>query len=451
MESRVIAMTVEKNGICPDELESLKTFSGKNAGICYLKETFEGAEALSAVKCAGRFITTSKIGHHSIADHAKIEVLFENCSKMFAMVMNSLQYYDTSEKSGRFTEMKGNSEEEVRLYEKWKGILKEKILGLRPDIDDVVLTEKLRNKVNSESVMVVQRHCDKYESELSEIISSSDATLPSSKLAQENARYMLSVFTRSTTFGYTTSLRQWNYIYDWTVKYLSKFESGVETYYFDSELRKDMECLKEFIENNLYVGNLRDTKNRCFDFLVTNSGVKDHPMKDYTFEEDDYVGESYIFSSLCSMVTVAQIERSRTLKYFMYIDVANPCKNGFFVPECIKCAGLEKEWLDDLSSVAHLIPQATLVWVVETGFIGDFVLKCEERLCGAAMYEAMKVTSHTAETMVEAYDNATGALRNYVNQFYNADKCRLRTKCEMLGGCKKPCIWGSEGALSRDF
>lgn len=188
MKQSVIAMTIEKNGITSDELDAMKTFSGKNAGICYLKETFTGAEALSAVKCTNRFLSTAKNGHHSIADHVKVEILFESCSKMMAIVLNSLQDYCTSEKSGCFTEMTGNSPRETELYSKWKGIFRQVLLNQNPTIDDKSLSEYVRAKSGDETVIVENGVCDSY-SELVEQARET-LTLPSEKMAQENARYI---------------------------------------------------------------------------------------------------------------------------------------------------------------------------------------------------------------------------------------------------------------------
>ena len=54
----------------------------------------------------------------------------------------------------------------------------------------------------------------------------------------------------------------------------------------------------------------------------------------------------------------------------------------FYIPKITRGTKHEEEWYDDMMSVAHLIPQGTLVNVVETGNISHFILKCKERMCG---------------------------------------------------------------------
>lgn len=446
MKQSVIAMTIEKNGITSDELDAMKTFSGKNAGICCLKETFTGAEALSAVKCTNRFLSTAKNGHHSIADHVKVEILFESCSKMMAIVLNSLQDYCTSEKSGRFTEMTGNSPREIELYSKWKGIFRQVLLKQNPTIDDKSLSGYVRAKSGDETVIVENGVCDSY-SELVEQARET-LTLPSEKMAQENARYILSIFTHSTTFGYTTSLRQWNYIHDWAEKYLAGTK---DDNFFDQNLREEMTELRDFIRGNLYVEDLRDTKGRCFEFLTDNAGVGKHPMSsiDMDVNELEVAGVAYTISYFCSYCSIAQSERHRTLKYFMSMNKLCPTEYGFFTPDFIVGSNWESEWFEDLESVKDLIPQATLIKIVETGFIGDFLLKCKERLCGAAQFETMTVVHDIADEFVRSR-HVNDVVDAYVSEFADSDG-RLKTKCEMCGGCKLQCFHGAKNALSRNF
>ena len=72
---------------------------------------------------------------------------------MLAIVLNSLQDYATSEKSGRYTVMTGNSELECDLYEKWLNIFKKRVLEIEPDIDDDALM-KLMEKAGHDDVII---------------------------------------------------------------------------------------------------------------------------------------------------------------------------------------------------------------------------------------------------------------------------------------------------------
>lgn len=469
MEFRVIGVTTETNGLTKEQLEEAKVFSGKNAGICYQREGYFGTVVSDPVAAGKRFPRVIGTNHHSIADHVRVEVLFENVSKMLAIVLNSLQDYSTSEKSGRYTVMTGNSERERELYEKWKGIFQERILELEPNIDDIVIFEKLRRKLPNVVFSVNER---KVTSVIDDVISredietclsyilSNDDTLPSIKLAQENARYVLSVFTKSTTLGYSTSLRQWNYIYDWCLKYMNNFseeeehvlrhKSGREATYFEVGLFEDFRDLSNFIYNNLYVEGLRDTKNRCFEFLTGYSGNENHPMGKYHIKEDDRVGDSYCVSYYSSFVQIAQAERHRTLKYFMQYY---PTWGRFYIPEMIKeDISLVKEWLKDLNSVKDLVPQATMVGIIETGHISDFVLKCKERLCGRAQLEIMHQTKNTVELFLKGMFSFSDSGLAYLKElgiFSEVVGTKVATKCMMCGGCEEPCRYGAGGALDR--
>lgn len=473
MKCTVIGVTSEVEGISEEQLEGLKIFSGKNAGICYQREGYFGTSVSDPAKAKDRFPKIAGTNHHSIADHVRVEVLFEGISKMLAIVLNSLQDYSTSEKSGRFTVMTGNSERECELYDKWKDIYESRVLKYYPDFNDSFLTKKLSDKLKElfgeETEIPAIRNNELAEVNSFEIISIFDDIkksneLPSKKIAQENARYVLSVFTRSTTMGYSTSLRQWNYIYDWCVRYMKAYTydtslgllyygTDVKASYFEKELYDDFESLSLYIKENLYVPELRDSKNRCFEFLTNLSGDSSHPMSMYDIVEpnpidgslareskDDKLDITYQVSYPASFVHIAQAERHRTLKYFMRF---NPLAGShlYFIPPLItEDSDLVNEWLDDLQSVADLIPQATMINVIETGHISDFILKCEERCCGRAQLEIMTQTETTAMRFIEHCKNhyTSEVLQTYVDKITNYKGC-VATKCMMLGSCKEPC------------
>jgi thiaminase len=105
----------------------------------------------------------------------------EGIPKILAMILNNEKVYNTSEKSARYTKM-NPSKEEKELYEKWINIYKEKISVEYPKIDE--------KRVE--------------------------------KLAQENARYLISIFTPATIMGYTVNFCQLNYIVHWFEDYIKK-------------------------------------------------------------------------------------------------------------------------------------------------------------------------------------------------------------------------------------
>ena len=301
---------------------------------------------------------------------------------------------------------------------------------------------------------------------------------------------MLSVFTRSTTMGYSTSLRQWNYIYDWCQKYLSQFMPRYDNNYidamsggnsrvtivykgtdepvtyFEEQLYYDMLALSNFIYENLYVEELRDTKNRSFDFLVGLSGEKDCPMIEYdlspfepdayygtfdyrenSFSKDDIIDTVYQVSYPASFVHIAQAERHRTLKYFMFFN-PNSKYVDWFIPKFIEGTKLAKEWVEDLESIKDIVPQATQVAIVETGHISNFLLKCEERLCSKAQWEIMNQTRKTAQRFIDAIGTKSQVFDNYATKLVSK-RTGVTTKCQMMGRCYEGCGVSVEDILNR--
>ena len=445
MKATVIAATKDlTEGSNPNFLEENKTLSGKMAGICYQKNKYFDTYVSDKDKATKRFSVVANTGHHSIADHSYVTVLFEDISKMLAMVLNSCNFYNTSERSGRYTLMTGNSDKEKELYEKWKGIFHNRILELYPDYDDSALQTKLNKELKKEEItanyVVLDGTVedDVWAAEKVESIKEHDLLLPSWKMAQENARYVLSIFTHNTTMSYTTSLRQWNYIYDWCVKAITRCAVRKEKFYAD--LGEELEFLAKVIKENIYVAELRDPKDRYFTFLVDL--YKDrNPMVYYT---EDHLGFSYNVKYDTSLVALAQEQRHRTLNYYMNFE---PQTANYYIPPMIKDTALADEWLKDLESIANVYPQALLVSVIETGTLPEFILKCEERLCGRVQLETMEQVKDTAQRFMDNYTNMNSMEQLYVEQL--SRNGGMPTKCTLLHSCKEPCYWGKKQALDR--
>lgn len=366
-----------------EEINDLKNFSGKNAKICYLSDSYFSSEK-SESSSVKRFNSTTNRGHHSIADHCFVTVLFEDISKMSAMVLNSLQFYNTSEKSGRYTVMDKGSVREQQLYNKWKDKFEIAIEDEYPDMD--------KNRII--------------------------------KLAQENARYFLSIFNKSTTMSYTTSIRQFSYIVDW----INKLENIIDIdNQFNKNLIDDLLEVKDAIINaNLYFEDLKDNKDRDLSFLARQTT---DPI--LQFEKDEY-GYTYKTSYYGSFVQLAQAQRHRTIKYYMDFNGENM---DYYIPPILKYDdSLVNEWLEDMESIKDLYPQATLVKIIETGDIPNFILKCKERLCSRAQLEICLQTKDTLEKFRPYIECLEPYIGNYINGKYTP-----KTKCQLLNGCKEPC------------
>mgnify|MGYP003311400733 CR=1 FL=1 len=160
--------------------EEFNKFSGHCAGICYMADTFETLVNEDEVKTQKRVLQTMSGGHHSVFDHNYITLYLEDIPKLLAMLINNEKMYTTSEKSARYTRMRPSEKEET-LYNKWMDIFAKEIEEKYPEMNP----KKIK------------------------------------KLAQENARYMVTVFL-PTEMIYTVNLRQLNYIVSWMYNYIEK-------------------------------------------------------------------------------------------------------------------------------------------------------------------------------------------------------------------------------------
>lgn len=426
MNCKVVACTSEVKDFTVAELEKMKEFNGVMAGICYMPDTYDTLNA-NREAANKRYANTSVSGHHSVGEHSYITVVFENTSKAFAMLLNSLQAYNTSEKSGRYTIMTSESDEANALYKKWYNIFNDKFIS---EVDFNVLTEE-----QSKAKCIA---CD--------------------KKAKELARMTLSVFTKATTFAYTASLSRWNYILCWTEKYIENLKILNDT--FANKLIPEMEVLRDYLYNTLKVEGVTDKKNNEFDFIL-NLVDKDSPYTALENFKEGYVksGVNYTAVYRISFVGVAQAERHRTLKYNIFIPGMGSIDNSknlrlksskitYYVPEVIiNDNKLREDWLNDLKSVDY--PQAMEVIVIERGTIEKFLLKCKERLCGAAQEEVRNVTAKTFAKLLNCDDVLEESIvHSFMKPYLDADGVP-KVKCELCGGCSRPC--GLIKQLKTDF
>ena len=232
MKIKVIAST-NQNLATKEELD---LFSGKAAGICYMPGKFEDLVSEDVEKTKKRVNMTMNSGHHSVFEHVYFSIELSDVPKIFAMLLNNEKVFATSEKSARYTRMNPSVKEKL-LYEKWIEILQDEIK---------------KNYSNNNYF--------------------TDSKIK--KLAQENARYFISVFS-PTTLLYSVSYRQLNYIYNW-LKDLEN--SQFELYRLISPYAKEF-C--EQIEQSGYIDSqLKDGKARFFSLIATRT-------------REEHFGESY--------------------------------------------------------------------------------------------------------------------------------------------------------------
>lgn len=363
--------------------EALK-FAGKSAGICYLPHNTEKLFSESEEKTIKRAENTLKSGHHSVYSHSVYNFVLEGIPKILAMILNNEKMYNTSEKSARYTKMESTGIEK-ELYEEWIEIYKEKIKEKYKDFDEKKVL----------------------------------------KLAQENARGIISVFTPATTMEYTTDFRQINYIIHWAEDFIENAENTL----FNQKLK---EVLKDFINQmpDIIIPELNSkTKNRTFSLFAKR-------------DRKEEFGENYSTNYEVSFSELAQAQRHRTIYYEMQIKD----KASYYVPKIIQNTDLETKWIKDLSSLENNFPQAMLVKVNERGTVENFILKCQERICGAAQLEIMNQTKDTLDKYIEKTKNTNKDVYEYLLPYSKGARCTFPGF-----KCTAPCVFGGINALNRSI
>lgn len=381
MKIKVIAST--KVGYEMSKEEALD-FSGKSAGICYLPDTLENLFEEPQEKTKKRAKGTLKSGHHSVFGHPTYNLSLEGIPKILAMILNNEKMYNTSEKSARYTKMKPSEAEKV-LYEKWIEIYKKCISEVYPKIEE--------KRVQ--------------------------------KLAQENARYLISIFTPATVMEYTVNFGQLNYIIHFFENFIN---DKTKTSNFDIKLK---EVFKEFLNElpDLKVEGLNaDMKKRGLSFFATRQNRKEE------------FGENYSTTYLASFAELAQAQRHRTLSY----EVTLLDEPKYYIPPIIRGTELETEWIKDISSLKDYFPQGMLLKINERGTVENFVLKCTERICGAAQLEIMEQTIETMNKYLEATRNTNKEVYEYLLPYSKGARCTFPG-----WKCTSTCVFGGAGAVKR--
>ena len=346
---------------------------GKIAGICYDKEGFSHLVNEKESKTLRRVDMTLNNGHHSVYDHVYINFNIQNIPKILAMVINNEKEYTTSEKSLRYTPVVNKdgsviSKAEEELYNKWKMILFDKIKGVYGDI------------YNDKKI---------------------------EKLAQENARYFVTVF-MPTEMIYTTSLRQINYIVSFMKRYV-------------------LECDKSSLFNQRLVSSMNefiselDRLNVLEDGLLKNEKCRKLSLFDNDIDKkEEYYGDIYLTKYNATLACLAQGQRHRTLSYSMKFME----EDKYFVPPIIMDDALMiSEWLNDMDKVRDVTPQGKIVTILEEGSYDNFILKCKERLCNEAQLEIMMQTRNTLLKYKEELEKKEHYLKEDIKNYTKGARC----------------------------
>ena len=365
------------------KLKYMESFSRACARVCYSGKSFK--EIVEEEATPNLLKDLKQRGHHSVFEHTTLNFEFEGLPKIMAMIFNNEKDYATSEKSARYTVMKYMKLEQKELYDKWMELLVSEIDKVYPTISD---SDKRNTAIG--------------------------------KLAQENARYMTSVFT-PTKMVHTLKLRQLNHL-------IHEFENFVKNHKDGNKDGKDelkkrlVPYMDEFLKQveKFKVDKLRNQTDRHLSLFGEDK------------KTDPHFRDTYSVTYPLSFAGLAQAHRHRTINYQIIGGTELGSPLGFFVPKIVP-KDLRAEWIADLNKVAEDdFPQAQLLKVYERGTVEDFRSKMILRVCGHAQYEIM--------------ENTLGIAREYA-EHNESVKRQLDEQCAQAFSGKNPCVWCPRDSL----
>lgn len=389
----IVNKTVECGAISSRELQdNVFRISGKAAAIYYTPENFDpdNLEHLKQIS-----LEESANGNYDIFEHGCISFRL-NTSKIMAMVLKSMNFYNSTEKSARYTMLEIETDREKDIYIKWKEIFEKLIKSY---YENMYTDEEIEAR------------------------------------AMENARYMTSIFTPTTMeytipFGRAVMLSKW-------LKDLGDLMGAVNINLEDDEENLDFnwiyarfaaecreladvigEAIGVYNFNDIIVDNMNQGVEffrvanyilKTKDIVAKNEDLQHKDIKDLYKDsiKEDFYSDCYISNYKASFVAVSQMETHRSLHYS--IDIPAHCVQPY-IPKIIRGSVYEVEWRKDFQELIdnRILPQATLLEVSESGRFEDFYLKCKERLCARSQLEITEITRDQVVKFAAYSSNLSG-------------------------------------------
>jgi hypothetical protein len=372
--------------------QEAKRWVQNHARICYSEKDWN--QLIEEDFKEGLVSSLISRGHDSPFDHFGLNFYFNGPEKALAMIFNNQGMYTTSEKSARYTIMSGMPENQKVLYEKWDNWFLKEISNRFPESNFPKLHKK-----------------------------GGDGKTTAEKLAQENARYMISVFT-PTKMTHSLTWRQTNIIYHQFSNFIKENEnSQIE---FKQRLAEGM---KGFVNSDEIKKWIIQDAQVVMKGKIPLRFFREKPVEEY-FGEDIY-STNY----LASFASLAQLHRSRLAKYDISSGFQKEATSGLYIPSLVEASGKSKEWLEDLETIVKTdFPQAQLLVVGERGLRENLPAKTEERECGLAQLETTRIIGNL--------------LTRY--SYYVPEMSELIQPTCLKNGCKKGgCAFGPSKVFDR--
>lgn len=422
----VIGRTIEKDALNrdinvfnPDMIhQDAVLMSGRAAGICYMPDDYTSNGIKDVDKSIKRAAMNAKSGHYSVYEHFHVNLIIE-CSKMMAMILNSTRLYATSEKSARYTVMSPETEAERDMYGKWKGLFAK------------LIEEHYGDKLTEKEI---------------------------EKLALENARYFISVWTPTTMeftvpYGRLVLLTGW--LRDYSVRaaeYTRSLNNDDTTSKFFERLSREAKELSDLFisEVGVVIDELEDHKNIGIPF-IENIYYEDFDENWDIYSKDSNYSDSYTSIYSASFAALAQLERHRTITYsFRFFEkpftiTSFSPEYRFYIPKILDFNdGLRKEYLEDMKLLYirfNVVSQGLLVKVCEQGRFEDFILKAKERLCARAQLEICNITNFQMINFYNNFINENIYINYVLKDKIDTENCAAKYRCQFddfkcREGCK---------------
>lgn len=350
--------------------------TGVKAAVCFREGKITPEmirESETEERLIERGLNTILSDHTSPSEQPQVSLEIVGIPKILCMILNNEHQYAADERSLRYTKVEPNeyiSDKEVELYDKWMNIF--------------------INILNDEYLDFFR----KFNKGETEEKTNKKAAIAIKKIAQENARYMVSVF-MPTTLTYTVPLAQINKICLYMQRIINnprnEFENLLVPY-----LNEFIQHLKELdvlvTEHDAYLlcpkFNTPDTDK----ILYKNNKQIDLSLfadrnKFSGINMPNEYGVSFSYNMEISFASLAQFHRHRTINYEMTTPKTEEEK--FYVPLLLEGKPeLTREWLTDILSVNKYYPQGKIVKVNANGPLKHLVNYVgKERACDRAFLE----------------------------------------------------------------